>query len=57
MTLNIFYFSAKTYISELNPNNPLGMNGKIAEAYADLMHQMWGGTQSFVTPRQFKVVY
>jgi len=49
------YFLAKTYISELNPSNPLGMNGKIAEAYADLMHQMWGGTQSSVTPRQFKM--
>ena len=33
------------------------MHGKIAEAYAELMRQMWSDTQSFVTPRHFKVSF
>uniref|UniRef100_A0A7M5VFF9 Ubiquitin carboxyl-terminal hydrolase n=2 Tax=Clytia hemisphaerica TaxID=252671 RepID=A0A7M5VFF9_9CNID len=49
------YFLANTHKSELNPTNPLGMNGKVAEGYADLMHQMWSGNQSHVSPRQFKM--
>ena len=46
---------ADTHKHELNPTNPLGMQGKIAEAYAELMHQMWGANNSYVMPRQFKV--
>ena len=46
---------ANTYKHELNPTNPLGMHGKIAEAYAELMHQLWNGQNHFVTPRAFKV--
>lgn len=50
------YFLAKSYKHELNPTNPLGMHGKIAEAYAELQHQMWNGQNTYVTPRQFKMV-
>jgi len=49
------YFVSCSYKHELNPSNPLGMNGKIAEAYAELMHQMWNGQNHFVTPRAFKM--
>ncbi len=48
-------FSADNYKHELNPQNPLGMRGEIAKAYADLMHQMWSGYNGFVAPRNFKV--
>lgn len=34
--------------------NPLGMRGEIANAYAGLMHQMWSGRYSVISPRQFK---
>ena len=34
--------------------NPLGMRGEIANAYAGLMHQMWSGKYSVISPRQFK---
>lgn len=49
------YFVSCSYKHELNPTNPLGMHGKIAEAYAELMHQMWNGQNHFVTPRAFKM--
>lgn len=50
------YFLAQTYKHDLNPTNPLGMHGKVAEAYADLQNMMWSGQNSYVTPRQFKMV-
>ncbi|XP_065058789.1 ubiquitin carboxyl-terminal hydrolase 15-like [Rhopilema esculentum] len=49
------YFIAGNYKNELNPQNPLGMRGEIAIAYAELMLQIWSGHHSFVSPRNFKV--
>ena len=54
----MFYFLlllAGNYKKELNPQNPLGMKGEIAKAYAELLHQMWSGYNSYVSPRNFKV--
>ncbi|XP_053932080.1 ubiquitin carboxyl-terminal hydrolase 4 isoform X2 [Cuculus canorus] len=48
------YFLEDKYEAEINQNNPLGMRGEIAEAYADLIKQMWSGRQSHVVPRMFK---
>ena len=48
------YFVNDCYKDELNMENPLGMRGEIANAYAGLMHQMWSGKYSVITPRQFK---
>ncbi|XP_054022957.1 ubiquitin carboxyl-terminal hydrolase 4 [Dryobates pubescens] len=48
------YFLEDKYEAEINQNNPLGMRGEIAEAYADLIKQMWSGRQSYVAPRVFK---
>lgn len=39
----------------MNPTNPLGMHGKIAEAYADLQNEMWSGHNDHIAPRHFKV--
>lgn len=36
-------------------DNPLGMKGEIARAYAELIKQLWTGKYSYVTPRPFKV--
>lgn len=49
------YFLEDKYEAEINHNNPLGMRGEIAEAYAELIKQMWSGRQSHVAPRMFKV--
>ncbi|XP_065667383.1 ubiquitin carboxyl-terminal hydrolase 15 isoform X7 [Hydra vulgaris] len=48
------YFLSNTYKHELNPNNPLGMQGKIAETYAELIHHVWG-SNTYFTPRNFKM--
>ncbi|XP_047127037.1 ubiquitin carboxyl-terminal hydrolase 15 isoform X1 [Hydra vulgaris] len=48
------YFLSNTYKHELNPNNPLGMQGKIAETYAELLHHVWG-SNTYFTPRNFKM--
>uniref|UniRef100_A0A8C0G0N8 Ubiquitin carboxyl-terminal hydrolase n=1 Tax=Chelonoidis abingdonii TaxID=106734 RepID=A0A8C0G0N8_CHEAB len=48
------YFLNDKYQDELNFDNPLGMRGEIAKAYAELIKQMWSGKYSYVTPRAFK---
>lgn len=49
------YFLKDKYRDELNEDNPLGMKGEIARAYAELIKQLWSGKYSYVTPRPFKV--
>ncbi|XP_053173050.1 ubiquitin carboxyl-terminal hydrolase 11 [Scomber japonicus] len=48
------YFLLSSYLEELNFSNPLGMKGEIAEAYADVIKQMWSGRHYSVVPRVFK---
>ncbi|XP_035814389.1 ubiquitin carboxyl-terminal hydrolase 11 [Amphiprion ocellaris] len=48
------YFLRTSYLEELNFTNPLGMKGEIAEAYADVIKQMWSGRHYSVVPRVFK---
>lgn len=49
------FFLKERYLDELNEENPLGMKGEIAKAYAELIKQLWSGKYSYVTPRPFKV--
>ncbi|XP_047440270.1 ubiquitin carboxyl-terminal hydrolase 11 [Mugil cephalus] len=48
------YFLQNSYLEELNFTNPLGMKGEIAEAYADVIKQIWSGRHYSVVPRVFK---
>ncbi|XP_021563170.1 ubiquitin carboxyl-terminal hydrolase 4 isoform X4 [Carlito syrichta] len=48
------YFLKDEYEIEINRDNPLGMKGEIAEAYAELIKQMWSGRDAHVAPRMFK---
>uniref|UniRef100_A0A671RFB3 ubiquitinyl hydrolase 1 n=1 Tax=Sinocyclocheilus anshuiensis TaxID=1608454 RepID=A0A671RFB3_9TELE len=48
------YFLKDQHQDELNQDNPLGMKGEIAKAYAELIKQLWSGKCSYVTPRPFK---
>lgn len=50
------YFLLNSYLEELNFTNPLGMKGEIAEAYADIIKQIWSGRHYSVVPRVFKVL-
>ncbi|KAE8611761.1 hypothetical protein XENTR_v10012591 [Xenopus tropicalis] len=48
------YFVTDEYKKEINRENPLGMKGEIAVAYAELIRQIWSGEHSYVAPRMFK---
>ena len=44
------------YLSELNPDNPLGMQGAIAEAFGALLKRVWLPQSSApYAPREFKM--
>lgn len=45
---------AGVYKSELNRDNPLGMNGQVAEAFGQLIERLWSTSGSSVAPREFK---
>jgi ubiquitin carboxyl-terminal hydrolase 4/11/15 len=49
-------FAAGVYQEELNPDNPLGMHGAIAEAFGALLHRIWApnSTSTTYSPREFK---
>lgn len=48
---------AGVYQNELNPDNPLGMGGAIAEAFGSLLHRIWAkdSTATSYSPREFKM--
>lgn len=48
------YFRRSSYKSEINLDNPLGCKGLLAEAYADLINEIWSGKNSYTVPRNFK---
>ena len=48
------YILAGKHLPEINRDNPLGMDGRIAEAYSKLLAQMWAGKYRSVAPRDFK---
>ncbi|RDX48228.1 cysteine proteinase [Lentinus brumalis] len=50
------YFLTGVYQEELNPDNPLGMHGQVAQAFGALLMRLWDrdSTTSSYTPREFK---
>lgn len=48
------YFMADVWKDELNEDNPLGMEGQVARAYASLISHLWSGNSSSYSPREFK---
>ncbi len=50
------YFLEGTYKKDVNPANPLGMQGKIAEAFAKLANLLWYDSSLVVAPWHFKKV-
>ena len=50
------YAAAGVFKQELNPDNPLGMHGAIAEAFGDLLQHIWArSSASSYSPRDFKM--
>jgi len=48
------YFLDNEYMHHINKENPLGWKGKVANAWAMLLHDMFSGKYRVVAPRQFK---
>ena len=48
------YFLYFNWQKEINLDNPLGMSGKIAEAYGALVTLMWRGEKKVINPSKFK---
>lgn len=51
------YFLFNCYEKELNPSNPLGMDGKVATSFANLIHNLFdkkSNRGTSFTPREFK---
>lgn len=48
------YFLTGVYKDELNPSNPLGMQGAIAEAFGALLQRLYETGSSSMAPREFK---
>ena len=49
------FFRSGNYKTELNATNPLGRGGQLAEAYADLINEIWSGSNNYTMPRNFKL--
>jgi len=48
------YFRNGYYQREINSDNPLGKDGKVAEEWANLVNAMWGGLYRTCVPYDFK---
>jgi ubiquitin carboxyl-terminal hydrolase 4/11/15 len=48
------YFLFGFYKGELNYENALGMKGKLAKAYAELISEMWRDTSNKTAPWELK---
>lgn len=50
-----YYFIKTQWRRDLNITNPLGMHGRLAERYHQLLEQMWVKGSNYTVPRDFKV--
>jgi len=51
-----YYFLDNHFIKDLNSSNRLGTGGKLAAAYAELMKELWHGTENYVSPWDIKKI-
>jgi len=49
------YFLRRNYLHDINKNNKMGHQGRLAHVYGHLVHELWSpDVNPTVTPRQFK---
>ena len=48
------YFITLRFIQHVNPVNPLGMGGEIAEEFSFLVQALWKGSYKSIAPKDFK---
>ncbi|KAJ6255645.1 ubiquitin carboxyl-terminal hydrolase 10-related [Anaeramoeba flamelloides] len=52
----IEYFYNGNYLKEINENNPIGMGGKLANTFGNLVKEYWDGKYSELSPKNFKYI-
>eukprot|EP00299_Pterocystis_sp_00344_P011721 c5515_g1_i1.p1 GENE.c5515_g1_i1~~c5515_g1_i1.p1 ORF type:complete len:902 (+),score=242.29 c5515_g1_i1:293-2707(+) len=50
------YFLEGRHVDDVNRDNPLGMQGRLAESYAKLIHSLWRSGAAFESPSELKHV-
>ncbi|RKP28142.1 hypothetical protein SYNPS1DRAFT_11648 [Syncephalis pseudoplumigaleata] len=50
------FFLDGSYRGDINRDNPLGMQGRVADVYGDLLRQLWQDDVAHIAPREFKSV-
>ncbi|CAB3411040.1 unnamed protein product [Caenorhabditis bovis] len=50
------FFLKDHYKIEINESNPLGSQGRLAQAFADFMKQMWSGMHKAIEPTKIKEI-
>ena len=48
------YFLGDEYKQHVNRENPLGMKGDVAQAYGELIHEIWSGRNSSYAPKSIQ---
>ena len=48
------YFANPNWRTDINTDNPLGTKGELVEEFADLLKELWSGSNSVIAPRDFK---
>lgn len=51
------YFLLNKYTNEINKNNLNGTNGKMAEAYYELIKELWLGNKTIISPWDFRQIF
>ena len=46
----------KPYRKHINKDNPKGTKGALAETYGELLEEIWSGQNSYLAPRQLKMM-
>jgi ubiquitin carboxyl-terminal hydrolase 4/11/15 len=49
------YFASGAFKKDVNPKNPMGMKGQVAQQFGCLLEAMWSGSYTVVSPRQLKL--
>ncbi len=50
------FFVRNEYKKDINEDNPLGMKGQVAVTFAELLTEMWQGSNSEISPYIFKAM-
>lgn len=50
------FLVSNQFLNDINEKNALGTGGKLITAYAELLKEIWDGSDRYVSPWQLKAV-